>query len=230
MTTIVYPIRLSFTNCYILQEQGTVIVDTGRAGTMPAFARAVRNSPINRIEDALLVLTHGHWDHVGSAREIQAFTGAQLAVHRQDRSMVEAGRAVIPPGATAWGRVVAAALGAVAPRLGFPPAQVDVELGDEDLSLAPFGIPGRILYTPGHSLGSVSVLLENGDAFVGDLAMNWIALRLTPGLPVLAEDMHLVRSSWRRLLHEGARVIYPAHGRPFPAEVIRRALGPTPGP
>jgi len=83
-----------------------------------------------------------------------------------------------------------------------------------------YGIPGKILYTPGHSMGSVSVLLETGDAFVGDLAMSEFPLRLSPGLPILAEDMQQVKESWKRLMEAGAKTIYPAHGKSFPVEII----------
>ena len=110
------------------------------------------------------------------------------------------------------------------PLVKFPPAHVDVVLGDDGLSLADYGITGRILYTPGHSMGSVSVLLETGDAFVGDLAMNEFPLRLSPGLPIFAEDMQKVKESWKKLLDEGARIIYPAHGKPFSAEIMRAAV------
>ena len=92
------------------------------------------------------------------------------------------------------------------------------------MSLAGYGIPGKIIYTPGHSVGSVSVLLDSGDAFVGDLAMNAFPLRLSPGLPIFAEDMEKVKASWRRLLGDGAKTVYPAHGKPFAAELIRKSL------
>jgi glyoxylase-like metal-dependent hydrolase (beta-lactamase superfamily II) len=45
----------------------------------------------------------------------------------------------------------------------FPATQVDVVLGDEGFSLAEYGIPGRVIHTPGHTAGSVSVLLETFD-------------------------------------------------------------------
>jgi len=93
-----------------------------------------------------------------------------------------------------------------------------------ELPLIGYGIPGKILYTPGHSMGSVSVLLETGDAFVGDLAMNGFPLRYGPGLPIFAEDMQMVRESWRLLVDAGAETIYPAHGKPFSVDFIRRAL------
>jgi glyoxylase-like metal-dependent hydrolase (beta-lactamase superfamily II) len=98
---------------------------------------------------------------------------------------------------------------------------------DADFPLQPFGVPGVIIHTPGHSSGSVSILLETGDVFVGDLAMNAIPLRLTPGLPIFAEDLHRLRESWRSLLLRGAKTVYPAHGRPFQAEVLHKALSMT---
>ena len=72
--------------------------------------------------------------------------------------------------------------------------------------------------------GSVSVLLDAGEAFVGDLAMNRFPLRFFPGLPIFADDLDAVTASWQLLLAQGARTVYPAHGKPFPAEVIQRAL------
>jgi glyoxylase-like metal-dependent hydrolase (beta-lactamase superfamily II) len=53
------------------------------------------------------------------------------------------------------------------PFIRIPATDVDVVLGDEEVSLAEYGIPGKVVYTPGHSSGSVSVLLETGEAFVG---------------------------------------------------------------
>ena len=110
------------------------------------------------------------------------------------------------------------------PLIEVPPASVDIVLEDHAFSLAVYGIPGCILHTPGHSPGSVTVLLESGEAFVGDLAMNRFPLRLSPGLPIFADDPDAVRSSWELLLEQGAEVIYPAHGKPFPASVIEKAL------
>jgi glyoxylase-like metal-dependent hydrolase (beta-lactamase superfamily II) len=106
----------------------------------------------------------------------------------------------------------------------FPPAEAGFLLDGEDLSLASYGIPGSIVHTPGHTRGSVSVVLDTGEAIVGDLAMNAVPLRFGPGLPVIAEDWPTVLASWRMLLARGVTTVYPAHGKPFPAEVIRRAL------
>ena len=105
-----------------------------------------------------------------------------------------------------------------------PATSVDIVLGDEEFSLTEYGIPGKIMYTPGHSKGSVSVLLETGEAFVGDLAISEFPMRLSPGLPILAEDLQTVRASWKLLLAAGAKTVYPAHGKPFSADILRKAL------
>ena len=105
-----------------------------------------------------------------------------------------------------------------------PSAEVELVVEDDGLSLKDYGISGRIVYTPGHTMGSVSVLLDSGEAFVGDLAMNKFPLRLGPGLPIVAENSEKVKESWRKLLELGATTVYPAHGKPFSAEVIKKAL------
>jgi glyoxylase-like metal-dependent hydrolase (beta-lactamase superfamily II) len=68
------------------------------------------------------------------------------------------------------------------------------------------------------------VLLESGEAFVGDMAMNAWFLRRIPGLPVLAEDLDLVVESWKKVLPMGVKRIYPAHGMDFPAEIIEKEI------
>jgi len=86
------------------------------------------------------------------------------------------------------------------------------------------GIPGKVIHTPGHSSGSVSILLETGEAFVGDMAMNKFPLRFSPGLPIFAEDGVKLNESWILLLDQGVKMVYPSHGEPFPADVIRKAI------
>jgi hydroxyacylglutathione hydrolase len=92
------------------------------------------------------------------------------------------------------------------------------------LSLNEYGIPGKVVYTPGHSLGHCSILLDSGDAIVGDMAMNDWYLRLTPGLPVLADDINMVVQSWKNILPMGIKRVHPAHGMAFPVEVIQKEI------
>ena len=69
--------------------------------------------------------------------------------------------------------------------------------------LEKIGIPGQILHTPGHSDDSVSLLLDDGSVFTGDLtAPQYIGL----------ENPDVVNASWRLLCDHGAKHVYPGHG------------------
>ena len=137
--------------------------------------------------------------------------------------MVETGEPPFPNGVTAWGKAMAwSARGMLRPHLS--PLKVDTVIPDSGMTLREFGIPGEVVYTPGHSMGHVSIILDSGDALVGDMAMNDWYLRLSPGLPVLADDIVLVVESWKKILPMGIKRIYPAHGMDFSVDVIQKEV------
>jgi hydroxyacylglutathione hydrolase len=215
---------LGIDHCYIIKDKGAIMIDGGAPKKAKEFTKAIKKVSIKPEEVQLIILTHGHWDHIASAKEIREITGAKIALHHREKDWLENSLKPMPPGMTTWGHILGTIIGMFMPFVHIPGAHVDMVLEDEELSLGEYGIPGKVIYTPGHSSGSVSVLLETGDAFVGDLAMNKFPLCLSPGLPIFAEDWQKVEESWKFLLEQGAKTIYPAHGEPFSANIIRDAL------
>jgi len=217
-------IPLGADNCYLLREKGTIVIDCGMQGTGGSFLRGLRRASVEPRDVQLLVVTHGHFDHIGAAHEIKTATGAPLAMHRKEREWLEGPLIAIPPGTGPWGRLLSAAMRRFRDRITVVPAGVDIVLDNDGLPLEPYGISGRIVHTPGHSPGSVSVLLDSGEAFVGDMAMSAFPMRFTPGLPIFADDVEELKRSWRLLLSLKVMRIYPAHGAPFGAQLVERFL------
>ena len=193
-TPTFHTIPLGVDNCYLIEGEPCVLVDGGVPGQSGAFAKRMASLGVAPSRVGLIVLTHAHWDHIGSARALVELTGAKLAIHAHERHIVEQGLKSMPPAVTPWGSVFGAMLRALLPFATIAPARVDIAIGDDGLSLEPYGIRGRVVFTPGHSRGSVSIVLDSGEAFVGDLAMNGLPLTRRPDLPIFAEDSVLERA------------------------------------
>ncbi len=223
-STSLLTISLGITNIYLIRGESIVLVDGGDKGKFTSFCKALEKNSIDPKEINLIVLTHTHWDHTGHLAEIVKLTGAKILVHAEESERLSQDIAVTPPGITGWGWFLVKTLLKGRMPSEFTKYHADIVMEGEDYSLADWGIEGKIIHTPGHSPGSISVVLEDGAAFVGDMAMNIFPLRLSPGMPIFAECPEKITASWDRILSAGAKQIYPAHGKNFPIEKLKRDL------
>src|SRR5512146_3074857 len=151
----------------VTTERGILVVDAGMPHStfrVLGKIRALGNKP----QDVrLILLTHGHIDHAGGALALHRATGAPVALHRLDAPLVATPSLKIPPARTraidAIGGVLTA-FGWVVPLPAFTP-DLCVE---DDQSLREFGLDARVVHTPGHTDGSISVLFDDGTMLVGD--------------------------------------------------------------
>jgi glyoxylase-like metal-dependent hydrolase (beta-lactamase superfamily II) len=217
-------LQLGITNCYLLRgETMTVLVDAGAPGSLDNFTCGLQNLEIDPKEIGMILLTHGHMDHIGVLADIRRLTNAQVVVHEGDRAWVESGQPALPQGITLWGNVLVR-LGAWFYRPRIIPSHVDKVFDDSGFTLDAFGIPGKVIHTPGHSPGSSCVILESGEVFAGDTAVNAWFLRSNPGLAVLGYNKHLIIDSWKKIIRIGAKWVYPAHGDDFSIDVIQKEM------
>jgi len=216
MKTKIFSKRLGINYVYLIQAEGWMMVDVGPAFTFPHIKQWFASIPLDPREVKLAVITHAHFDHAGAIADVKGLTGAQVAIHHTEGEMIRTGIASQPTAVTPWGKIGLSLLKPILKSLQYPGVAPDLIIGDEGLDLNEFGIPGRILHTPGHTDGSLSVLLENGDAFVGCLTHNAPPFRLHPNHPIFADDLDQLWSSWKTLLDLGVQTIYPGHGKPFP--------------
>lgn len=225
MALQIIPFEYSINTAYIIKDQGAVLFDASYKGAAASFSKLLSDSGMEPGEIKLIIISHGDFDHAGGARELQELTGAKIVMHEKDREKLEDSIFHWPEGVNAWGKFSRALFKPMLrKKVAFPPARVDMVLDNQGLSLKEYGIPGKILHTPGHTYGSISIVLESGEAFIGCMAHNKFPFVIRPGLPIYAMDIDLIKQSWKAIIDEGAHTIYPGHGKPFPLGKIRKYL------
>ena len=186
MPVKIYSKRIGINRCYVIKADGCIMVDTGPPKSGKVIEKWLGEILLDPQKIRLTVLTHGHADHVGSALRVKNFTGARIALHEEDTYMIENSQTVWPAAASTWDHIARYLFRPLASVLRFDSFKTDVIIGDEGLSLEEYGIQGKVISTPGHTPGSVSVLLETGDAFEGcmpitsfrsDLGRNFLSSR-----------------------------------------------------
>ena len=224
METKIFQIKLGLNSCYLIRGRDIVMIDGGMPNKLKVFKRILARLEINPSDIKLIVLTHSHFDHSGSAREIRDLTGAKIAIHEGERTYVENGGMIIPKGVNTYGKLTKPLLFSIFKKISFPKFKPDILITDEPYSLSIYGIEGNIIHTPGHTAGSISVILDSGEEFVGCMAHNGFPFRLRPGLPIFAQDIEAIKKCWKILIDRDIKMIYPGHGKPFPVEVIKKSL------
>jgi glyoxylase-like metal-dependent hydrolase (beta-lactamase superfamily II) len=222
---LIRTLRLGTCNAYLISgEKGFVLIDAGNRHKGGVFARHLESFGIAPKDIRLIIATHIHFDHIGSCMSIKTQTRAKVMVHQAERHLLEKGTVVIPPGLTPIHKAASFLGNRYFKNIfQFPPCPVDREISKK-FSLEEFGIDGEIVPTPGHTKGSLSILLKSGEAFVGDLAVNYLPFGLGGYLPPYGENISHILDGWETLLKSGASVFYPGHGFPIPAAKLLSAL------
>ena len=196
-------------NCYLVQlEDGFVLIDTGTTNRRRQIESALRAAGCQPGNLKLIILTHGDFDHCGNAAYLRETFGAQIALHGDDLGMVERGDMY-------WNRqqpnrIVKAIFGLIiklAPKDRFTP---DITLADGD-NLAAYGFDAQVIDLPGHSRGSVGILVGDDTLFCGDLLGN----RDEPALWMIIDDEAAAHASVEKLNAYPDTTVYPGHGHPF---------------
>ena len=213
-------------------DRGWVLVDAG----IPGSASAIREAAASRFGEgarpAAIVLTHGHFDHVGVLADLARDLDVPVFAHRLERPYLDGSAAYPAPDPSVGGGLMAR----ISPLYPTKPVDVSERLHTlpEDGSVPP--MPGwRWLHTPGHSTGHVSFWRESdrslivGDAFVTTAQESaYAVVTQAPelhGPPMyLTLDWPVAEASVRALAELEPERAITGHGRPLAGPELRRAL------
>ena len=186
-------------NAYLIDAKRKTLVDAGIDG-----ARVLGHLPDGL---GLVVLTHGHYDHIAAVPEIVAATGAQVALHEDDVPSLKSDHV---SGAAMFGR-------------RSPAVRVDVVLhGGDVIDLGDVKL--RVIHTPGHTPGSICLYDEASQVmFTGDTVFAGGGFGRTD---LGGNPEHMI-SSLEALTKYDVKALYPGHGPPVTVgakEALRASL------
>lgn len=178
------------TNYWVVSAgRSRLLIDLGYPGTMGTMRANLARMGVPLAEITYALATHYHLDHAGLAQNLKEAGVRLLVVDVQTRAI---------PLMKQW----------MKPQDGYVDIAVDdnvtIACAESREILKQIGIGGEIVHTPGHSDDSVSLLLDDGAVFTGDLTH--------PALAGEGDAAGVVMASWNRLKTRGATRVYPGHG------------------
>ena len=213
-------LKLGFANAFIIRDRGTILVDTGININKEKYIKMLAELEIDSKEIDLILITHGHVDHFGYAHELRKMTNAPILCHKNaSYALQTAQNAPIIPRNELGNQV----LKIIKNNLPSTVTSVHPDLVmDSKFDLNQYGISGQVIYTPGHTDCSVSVILNSGEAIVGDILVP-SPFTGEPCIAYFATNEEALLASVRNLLDQ-AHIFYGGHGGPFTKEEILRLI------
>ena len=200
-----------------------ILVDTGLPNSERKIEKALTARRLEWSNLTLILLTHAHIDHAGSAARVRTISAAPLLAHHEELPYCQGQPPLLKPTGP-FGRMFYRT-GAI--QRPFEAVTPDVIMTTDGFDLSGFGFAAQVLHTPGHTPGSVSVVLQDGRVIAGDLAasgilLGGIACSSRPKSPPFEEEPLRVVASLQRLLSLGGREFFLGHGGPLSAKAVQR--------
>jgi len=217
---VIYKVLRGRNNCYwIASEQGNILVDTGMKGAYNRLRKNIEKLPLDSKRVDFLFLTHTHFDHCQNAHLIQIEQDCQVFMSEKEARFVSQGYTPIPDGTYAFTRfLVSIGRKMKFAWLGYEPFDISTTIGkdhvwmDNDIKI-------KIINTPGHSAGSLSLIVDEEIAIVGDAMINTFGESI---FPPFTDDVPELFRSWEKLLTTDCRLFLPGHRPAIPRVLLEK--------
>ena len=189
---MVTKLKYGNTNTYFISgTKGSILLDTDYAGTLQMFYKEIKKNGISLKDITYILATHYHPDHMGLVGELVNM-GVKFLVMDTQVPILHFSDEIFRRDKTLR----------LLPSVPEDKAEV-IACKDSRAFLAALGIDGEIVSTPSHSEDSITLVLDSGDCFVGDLE----PMEYIDGY----EENSALRADWEKIMNVSPRVIYYGH-------------------
>lgn len=184
-----------------------ILIDTSTKSNRNKLFSAIENLNIKKID--YLILTHTHFDHASNAHSLRDKFGCKVIVHRSEAAYLKQGENIAVNGTNPLSYLIMLILRGVFERfLKYESCSSDI-IVDSIYSFENIGLNVNIIHTPGHSAGSISIIVDNEIAIVGDSMFGVFGNSV---FPPFADNKETLVISWAKLLETKCGLFLPSHG------------------
>ena len=223
---MIYNLGNRVVNNYLLNldDSGYILIDTGYSEYYSAFRKRLRKIGVAPLEIKYVFLTHAHDDHDGFLNDVLAISDAKVILHPLAIDRLFRGQNSFKGG---YSSRLAWLFGKVLELAGkgehkYPPLKEEYKnrlITIDSVEFKSLKLPFQVIETPGHTADHIS-LFKDGILFCGDAAMNnFPSIKRTI---IWIENLEQYKDSWNKMINLKPKIIYPAHGKPFPARDLER--------
>jgi glyoxylase-like metal-dependent hydrolase (beta-lactamase superfamily II) len=223
--SMIHSISLGAVNAYLLKGEKYILIDTGAKGSHTKIVNELDKLGVKPSDINLIIITHGHIDHCGAVNQLAKVTGAKVLIHELEQHKMLDGHngKLVPTGL--FTKIVMNLLCWLHLDKGEKRTVYNGKdiIIDKDIDLREYGFDGKVVMTPGHTEGSISIITGENEAIIGDMLMpNLFTGR--PGKPFFAYDLVTVKKSIQKMIDMGATTFYLSHGKMYSLDDIKIAL------
>ena len=215
----IVPVSFGFVKSYIIKgEEKLILIDTGLPGSSNKIIKKIEELGFKTDQISLIILTHAHLDHFGSVEQLQKITGAKVAIHKNDAPYLIEGKSAAVTPISGFGKFMMRIVKNRSSKIdGIKP---DILIEDE-MDLNVFGVKGKVISTPGHTEGSVSIFLYSGKWIVGDTLGSSFG---KPAYGMFCNDLSKLKESIIKIKNSNAKEVYLSHGGKISIDKIRKSF------
>lgn len=219
--TIVFQVLSGRSNVYFVASPcGNILVDTGKSNSYKNLQQNIGKLPIAIKKIDYLFLSHSHFDHCQNAAAIVKKNNCKTIAHKKAVKFIEDGLSPLPKANSFLIKPIIY-LGKLFEKsvARFAPFGVDIVIDHRYYINQSNDL--QIITTPGHSTDSISLLIDNEIALVGDAMFGIFSKKI---MPPFADNKKQLIESWLKLSHTGCKIFLPGHGKSVKQDLLEKEI------